>query len=155
MRPGHSVRPKIRLTESGTDLITILRCFLSFKTVCTTRNIIVFKIFFRQKKTAIRVVHALWYLVPLAVWRGEGPCNGAATRKSQVTELAWSLRAGVGQEIGPPGRLEPCDDAAAGPRDEEPAGLEASAAASAGETDRDLAATQFLRNCVAYNIIEF
>jgi hypothetical protein len=30
-----------------------------------------------------------------------------------------------------------------------------SAAASAGETDRDLAATQFLRNCVAYNIIEF
>ncbi len=30
-----------------------------------------------------------------------------------------------------------------------------SVAASAGETDRDLAATQFLRNCVAYNIIEF
>ncbi len=33
--------------------------------------------------------------------------------------------------------------------------FKASAAASAGETDRDLAATQFLRNCVAYNIIEF
>jgi hypothetical protein len=28
--PGHSVRPKIRLMASGTDLITILRCFLSF-----------------------------------------------------------------------------------------------------------------------------
>ncbi len=46
MRPGHSVRPKIRLTESGTDLITILRCFLSFKTALTSRNIIVFNIFF-------------------------------------------------------------------------------------------------------------
>jgi hypothetical protein len=44
VRPGHSVRPKNRLTESGTDLITILRCFLSFKTVVTSRNIIVFKI---------------------------------------------------------------------------------------------------------------
>ncbi len=66
MRPGHSVWPKIRLTESETDLITILRCFLSFKTVLTSRNIIVFKIFFSGKKTAIWVVHALWYLVPLA-----------------------------------------------------------------------------------------
>jgi hypothetical protein len=27
--------------------------------------------------------------------------------------------------------------------------------ASAGETDRDLAATQFAKNCVAYNITEF
>ncbi len=27
--------------------------------------------------------------------------------------------------------------------------------ASAGEADRDLAATQFTKNCVAYNIIEF
>jgi hypothetical protein len=27
--------------------------------------------------------------------------------------------------------------------------------ASAGETDRHLAATQFPKNCVAYNIIEF
>jgi hypothetical protein len=30
VRPGHSVRPKIRLTESATDLITILRYFFSF-----------------------------------------------------------------------------------------------------------------------------
>ncbi len=34
-----------KITESGTDLNTILRCFLSFKTVVTSRNIIVFKIF--------------------------------------------------------------------------------------------------------------
>ncbi len=44
MRPSHSVRPKNRLTASGNDLISILRCFLSFKTVVTSRNIIVFKI---------------------------------------------------------------------------------------------------------------
>ncbi len=50
MRPGHSVRPKIRLTESGIDLITILRCFLSFKTVVMSRNIIVFKIKFSRPK---------------------------------------------------------------------------------------------------------
>ncbi len=44
MRPRHSVRPNIRLTGTGTDLITILRCVLSFKTVVTSRIIIVFKI---------------------------------------------------------------------------------------------------------------
>ena len=65
-RTRHSVRHKFRLTESGTDLITIERCFLSFKTVVTSRNIIVFKINLSMPKTAIRVVHALWYLVPLA-----------------------------------------------------------------------------------------
>jgi hypothetical protein len=43
-RPGHSVQPKIRVTESGTDQITILRCFLSFKTVVISQNSIVFKI---------------------------------------------------------------------------------------------------------------
>ncbi len=59
------VQLKIRATESGTDLITISRCFLSFKTVITSRNIIVFKIFFSRKKTAILVVQALWYLVQL------------------------------------------------------------------------------------------
>jgi hypothetical protein len=31
----------------------------------------------------------------------------------------------------------------------------ASMVASAGETDRDFAATQFAKNCVAYNIKEF
>ncbi len=51
MRPCHWVRPKIRLTESGTDLITILRCFLSFKTVVMSRNIIAFKIKFPRPKT--------------------------------------------------------------------------------------------------------
>ncbi len=50
VRPGHSVWPKIRLTESGTDQITILRCFLSFKTVIISRNNIVFKIKFSQPK---------------------------------------------------------------------------------------------------------
>ncbi len=33
--PGLSDWPKLRLTESGTDLITILRCDLSFKTIVT------------------------------------------------------------------------------------------------------------------------
>jgi hypothetical protein len=56
VRPGHSVRPKIRLTESGTDLITILRCIPSFKTVLTSRNIIVFKIFFRHPSLARSLV---------------------------------------------------------------------------------------------------
>jgi hypothetical protein len=51
-RPSHSVRPKSRLTESGTDLVTIFRCFLSFQIVVTTRNTIVFKIKFSRPKTA-------------------------------------------------------------------------------------------------------
>ncbi len=38
VRPCHSVRRKIRLTESGTDLITILKYFLSFKTVVTSQT---------------------------------------------------------------------------------------------------------------------
>jgi hypothetical protein len=33
--------------------------------------------------------------------------------------------------------------------------LGSSMVASAGETDQDLAATQFTKNCVAHNIIEF
>jgi hypothetical protein len=57
VRPGHwhSVRPKTRLTESGTDrdLITILRCFL--KTVVTSQNVIVFKIKKSGPKRTIRV----------------------------------------------------------------------------------------------------
>jgi hypothetical protein len=44
VRPDRSVRSKKRLTESGTDLNPISRCFLSFKTVVTSRNILVFKI---------------------------------------------------------------------------------------------------------------
>jgi hypothetical protein len=44
MRPWHSIQPKIRLTEHVTDLITMLRCFLSFNTVVMSRNIMVFKI---------------------------------------------------------------------------------------------------------------
>jgi hypothetical protein len=35
------------------------------------------------------------------------------------------------------------------------AGSQPSMVASAGETDRDLAATQFTKNGIAYNIIEF
>jgi hypothetical protein len=49
VRPGNLVWPKIRLTASVTDLITILRCFLSFKTVTTSRDIVVFKIKFPEK----------------------------------------------------------------------------------------------------------
>ncbi len=60
-------QPEIRLIESGTDLITILRCFLSIKTVVTSRNIIIFKIFFSGPKMTIRVVHGLCYLVPFLV----------------------------------------------------------------------------------------
>ncbi len=51
VRPGHSARLKIRLTEAGTDLIIIfLWCSLSLKTVLTSRNIIVFKIKFPLPK---------------------------------------------------------------------------------------------------------
>ncbi len=50
MRPGHSVWLNIRLTKAGADLITILRCSLSFKTVLTPWNIIVFKIKFLLPK---------------------------------------------------------------------------------------------------------
>ncbi len=59
VRPGHSVRPKTRLTESETDQSdpsTILRCFLSFKTVVTSRNIKVFQDKkFPFQKTAIYI----------------------------------------------------------------------------------------------------
>jgi hypothetical protein len=65
VKPSHSVQLKLRLTESGTDLITILSCFLSFKTVATSRNIIVFKTHFPCRKTVVRVVHALKYILPL------------------------------------------------------------------------------------------
>ncbi len=42
--------PKMRLTGSGTELITILRCVLLFKTVVTSRKVIVFKIKFSLQK---------------------------------------------------------------------------------------------------------
>ena len=51
--PGRSDRSKKRIIESGTDLNTILRCFLSFKTVVTSRNILVFKIFFSRPKNGL------------------------------------------------------------------------------------------------------
>ncbi len=50
VRPGRSDRSKKRLTGSETDLNTILRCFLSFKTVILSRNILLFKIFFPRQK---------------------------------------------------------------------------------------------------------
>ncbi len=49
-RPGRSVQSKKRLTGSGTDLNTVLRCFLLFKTVVTSRNILVFKTYFPRPK---------------------------------------------------------------------------------------------------------
>jgi hypothetical protein len=55
VRPCHLIQPKIRLTEYETDLITILRCFLLFQTVVTSRNIIAFKIKFSLQKKTIRV----------------------------------------------------------------------------------------------------
>ncbi len=64
MKPGHSVLPKIRLTASGTDLITILRCFLAFKTVLTSRNIIAFKIKISRPKNGHQ--SRAWSLVPCA-----------------------------------------------------------------------------------------
>ncbi len=48
--PDLLVQPKIRLTDSGTNLLTILTCFLSFKTVVTSQDIIVFKINFSLQK---------------------------------------------------------------------------------------------------------
>jgi hypothetical protein len=66
VKPKPSAGPKVRLTDSGTDLITILRCYHLFKTVGMSQKIIVFKIKNFLPKTAIQVVHALKYLMQLA-----------------------------------------------------------------------------------------
>jgi hypothetical protein len=80
VRSGLSVRPKIRLTESGTDQITILRCFLSFKTVVMSRNSIVFKIKISLPKNG-HPSHAR-SLVPRA-------SSCAARRRPQGRVTAW------------------------------------------------------------------
>ncbi len=46
-----------------TDLITILRCFLSFKIVVKSQFVIVFKIILPRPKDGCRVTHALMGLV--------------------------------------------------------------------------------------------
>ncbi len=50
MRPNPLLQPNIRLTESVTDLVTILRYFLSFKTVFKSWNSTAFKITFSLQK---------------------------------------------------------------------------------------------------------
>ncbi len=50
VRPCPSDQSKKRITESGSDLNTILRCFLLFKTVVESLNILVFKIIFPLPK---------------------------------------------------------------------------------------------------------
>jgi hypothetical protein len=55
VRPGLSDRPEIRQKDSGTGLSTILKHSLSFKTVVTSQNIILFKIKFSRQKMTIRV----------------------------------------------------------------------------------------------------
>ncbi len=71
VRPGHLVQHKIRLTESGTDLTTILRFFLGLRlSTCHESSY-----FSRQNipghTEAIQVMHNLSYLEPLAGTRGE------------------------------------------------------------------------------------
>jgi hypothetical protein len=56
-----------------------------------------------------------------------------------------------------PNALRSCSAFGISPRSESVSkghGFESSMVASAGETDRDLAATQFSKNCVEYNNIE-
>ena len=60
MRPSHPVQSQNKLTEVGTDLVTILRCFLSFKTVATSRNILVFKILSPAEKWLSESPTLLW-----------------------------------------------------------------------------------------------
>ncbi len=67
--PVDRIGLKTKITESGTDLNTILRYFLSFRTVVTSRNIIAFKIFFPGRKIAFRVTDAPVGLAELAALR--------------------------------------------------------------------------------------
>jgi hypothetical protein len=87
VRPSHSFQPKIRLTEPGTDLITMSRCpcqtqerlpddasinsfslyhmislvlSSSFKTVVTSRNIIVSRQKIPGQKVIIQVMHTVF-----------------------------------------------------------------------------------------------
>ncbi len=62
-RLSHAPLPHI---STPTHLNTILRCFLSFRTVVTSRNIIVFKIFFPGRNIAFRVTDAPVGLAELA-----------------------------------------------------------------------------------------
>ncbi len=71
VRPNHSDRSKKRRKVSWTDLLTILRCFLSFKTVVKSQFLLVFKIYFFQQKMDIRVTDAFMGLAELAGW-----CSG-------------------------------------------------------------------------------
>jgi hypothetical protein len=97
VRPCHSIWPKISLTKPGTNLITSLRCFLSFKTVVTSRNIKVFKIFFFSRKTAIRVVYTLQYLVPLVAAAHQTPRRtGASTDSASYTPSCLTPAAAKG-----------------------------------------------------------
>jgi hypothetical protein len=98
VRPGHSARSKIRLTGSGTDLITILRCFLSFKTVVTSRNIIVFKIKFSRKKLTIRVSVGFLVPRPAATLQPSSPLRSPRLQAlGQVKTKHWtSTRVGRG-----------------------------------------------------------
>ncbi len=88
VRPSHSVRPK-RLTESGADLITILRCFFRLKQFLRHNSLF-------PETMAIRIVHALWYLVPLAavVRRERGEADRVRKRRGggggQLLEW-WNL----------------------------------------------------------------
>ncbi len=83
---------------------------------------------------------------PTCCWpsQGQGPI-----RKTDIDVLQMMWLAG---RFGLSGVISHVE--ATMPKNVDPGG-EPSVAASAGETDRDLAVTQFPRNCVPYNIIEF
>ena len=60
VKPG-KVLSKIKVNESGTDPIIISRCILSFKTIITPLNIIVFKV-------KISAAKADWLLLEKSVY---------------------------------------------------------------------------------------
>ncbi len=79
-------------------------------------------------------------------------CRTSPLEESDQRVLKLCTVLGHGSFTDPRSRAEPRGSPNPAPRIGDPG---SSVAASAGETDRDLAGRQFPRNCLPYNIIEF
>ena len=103
VRPGQSVRSKKGLTESWIDLTTILRCFLSFKTVVTSRNILVFKIKFSRPKND-HPSHPRKFGPRATAWGGASEPGGAKCGRSPnqgPPDLSMGRVSAAGPSPGP------------------------------------------------------
>ncbi len=71
VKPCHFVLSEIRLTVSGTNLIAISRCFLSFRIVITSQTLIVFMIkCSRPKSVHLSCAHILLSCEQCTSWLG-------------------------------------------------------------------------------------